>query len=143
MLPKESWCIVIYKSMIIPIREILEVKPYYNIAVMLMVAKGKPQHAMKIFGEEGAFNQYREIQNWKNVIVASDHLSYPIGVNLSREILRPHYHVTACILAQRKDTACMTCNEPTPDFDESWLGDYPEKEKIIEFYKTIPQEFGI
>lgn len=106
-----------------------------------MIEKNMPQHAIKIFGENGAFELYKEAKDWANVIRNENPQNYYVGLNNSFEILRPHYHVTACILAGHKETNFLTCNEPAPDYGDKWLGDYPKKQLIVDFYNSIPELF--
>lgn len=123
--------------------DILTAGPYYNVSILLMINKGNPQHAVHFYGEAGAFAAYKEAVDWANHLRNCNPLHYPIGLTLSNEIIRPHYHLTACCLAGVKVSSVLDVHEGAPKFGEEWLGDYNKKSEIIEFYSTIPEIFGL
>ncbi len=124
--------------------DILEAAKYYNVAVLLMIPTN-PLHAIHFYGEKGAFDEWKQANDWANVLRNGNPLDYYIGLNLSNEIIRPHYHLTACCLAGVKASTVLRVNEGAPDFGENWLGNYDEKKKseIMEFYSKIPEIYGL
>lgn len=131
--------------------DILKAAEYYNTAVLLMIPQN-PLHAIHYFGEKAAFDLWKEAKDWANVLRnSSDPLSYYIGLNLSNEIIRPHYHLTACCLAGVRVSSVLRVNEPAPSFGKDWLDipvngkEYPESKKseIMEFYSKIPEIYHL
>lgn len=135
--------------------DILNAAKYYNIAVLLMIPIN-PFYAVHFYGEKGAFDEWKQANDWANVLRNGNPLNYPIGLNLSREIIRPHYHLTACCLAGVKESSVLWVNEGAPQFGEDWLNTETigvngeiktlsgkQKSEIMEFYSKIPEIYGL
>ena len=119
------------------IKELLEKKPYYNIACAVLAAEGQPQHLLHFYGERNGFIELKQVMDFCNFLRNVDRSTYPIAINHQFEILRPHAQIAASILNGYSDFFYMACQDQSADLGESWLGDYPQKEVVIQRYKDI------
>ncbi len=125
------------------IKDLLTKKPYYNIGILLMAYKGSPEPLIEKYGERGAFAALKEMMDYSNHLRNVDHQFYPIGVTLSREILRPHYHVASALVAGYKDIYVMAVNEGAEEFGEPWIDNLKHKREVQDFYKSIPSLWNL
>lgn len=122
----------------IELKTLLSEYRYYNIAAMILAAKEKIfEPLIEIHGERGAFMELRECTFYSRFLKnLSDINLYPFALGLNG-ILRPHYHVAAAVLAEKKRMGYIRANEGSPDYGETWIENLKYKSLLREYYPKL------
>ncbi len=128
---------------IFSIKDLLELKPYYTIGILLMAFDGNFAPMLHFHGERNTFLHYKATIDYSNFLRNIDYRHYPIGINQQGHIVRPSYHVASALIAGLQHVSYMTCPEGSEESGLDWIKDYKKKDQIVEYYNNIPTRFNL
>lgn len=128
----------------IKLSELLSKANYYNISAFLLCCQNDFGPLIEIYGERQAFIYYRNILALYHECVKIENMvNSPMILSNDLRIVDWHWHVASMILAGKKSVYYLACEQPAPDYGMDWVGNYTNKDKLINYYEKIPEIWGL
>jgi hypothetical protein len=127
----------------IPIKDLLDKVPYYNIGILLMAHDGDFDPLIHFQGERDTFVTYHSMMEYSNFLRNENPKHHPISVDDNFIIVKPHFHVAAALIAGLTEISYAIVPEKGYPHGLDWIAKCPYKKKIAEYYSAIPVRFGL
>jgi hypothetical protein len=124
------------------IGEILRIRKYYNVAMILLAMEGEIEHLVHFLGEREAFTTMRRVMEYTNFIRNVDFSTYPIVINRQLHLSGYYNEFAAAIRCGKPNIYYFPIDCPCPEFGDEYLGEYPKAQRVRDYYVSLTERFN-